>query len=251
MYPELNQKVALITGATRGFGRAIAIRLAQEGVRIVINYRRSMTEAQEVLDTITSMGGTAKAIRCDIGDEDKIYKMFDDIQAAFGRLDILIPNASFGIPGKLMDAKSKYWDVTFDSTAKSLLLMAQRAVPLMNQWGRIVTVTSYGGQRVLDAYGVVGPAKGAVESLTRSLAVELAPMNIIVNGVMPGLADTKSFRAIPGADQALARIAQKTPAGRVVSCEEVANVVAFLCSNQANMIVGQFIIIDGGAFIVG
>lgn len=251
MYPELTGKVALVTGATRGFGRAIAIRLAQEGVSVVINYRRSMSEAQEVVDAIISLGGTAKAIRCDIGDEDKLDHLFEDIKATYGRLDILIANASFGIPGKLMDAKTKYWDVTFDSTAKSLLIMAQKAVPLMQGWGRIVTVTSYGGQRVLDGYGVVGPAKGAVESLTRSLSVELVSQGILVNGVMPGLADTKSFRAIPGAEEALGRIAEKTPAKRVVTGEEVANVVAFLSSNQASMIVGQFIIVDGGAFIVG
>ena len=250
MYPELNNKVALITGATRGFGRAIAIRLASEGVSVIVNYRRSMSEAEEVIQTITAAGGKAKAFRCDIGDEEKVTKLFEEIKENYGRLDILVANASFGIPGKLLDAKSKYWDVTFNSTAKSLLLMAQKAVPLMQGWGRIVTVTSYGGQRVLEGYGVVGPAKGAVESLTRSLSVELAPLGILVNGVMPGLADTKSFRAIPGAEEALSRVAQNTPAKKVVTGEDVANVVTFLSSNQAEMIVGQFIIIDGGAYIV-
>ncbi|MGE4169764.1 MAG: SDR family oxidoreductase [Candidatus Margulisiibacteriota bacterium] len=251
MYPELNGKVALITGASRGFGRAIALRLVQEGCHIVVNYRRSKTEAEGVYAEILAMGGTATLVRADMGDEDKIKAMFEQIKAEVGRVDIVVPNASFGIPGQAMNATTRYWDVTMDATAKSLLVLAQQAVPLMQNWGRIITVTSYGGQRVLDGYGVVGPAKAAVEGLTRTLAVELAPKNIIVNGVMPGLADTKSFRAIPGADEALARVASNTPAGRVVSPEEVANTVAFLASDQAAMIVGQFIIIDGGAFIVG
>ena len=251
MYPELDQKVALVTGASRGFGRDIALRLASEGVFVFVNYRRSKSEAQDVLDTILQQGGQAELIKADVGDEEKIGAMFEHINARKQRLDILIANASFGIPGKLMTSKSKYWDVTLNSTAKSLLIMAQKATPLMRGWGRIVTVTSYGGQRVLNDYGVVGVAKGALESLTRSLAVELASSNIVVNGVMPGLSDTKSFRAIPGSEEAIQKIAKKTPMGRVVSPHDVANVVAFLCSNQASMIVGQFIIIDGGAYIVG
>jgi enoyl-[acyl-carrier protein] reductase III len=249
MYPELNGKVALVTGASRGFGRAIALRLAAEGVKVVINVRRSLSEAQSVADEIAALGGDSLVVRADVGDESKISNMFDQINARFGRLDLLIANASFGIPGPLMSAKSKYWDITLDSTAKSLLLLAQHAVPMMSGWGRIVSVTSYGGQRVLDGYGVVGIAKGAVESLTRALAVELAPEGILVNGVMPGLSDTKSFRAIPGSEESLQRVVKETPIGRSVVPEEVANVVAFLCSNQANMIVGQFVVVDGGKFI--
>ena len=249
-YTELKGKVALVTGASRGFGRAISLRLAAEGMKLVLNCRRSVSEAQSVLAEIEALGGEAMVVRADVGDEDKITSMFEAVQARFGGVDVLVANASFGIPGLLMDSKSKYWDVTMDSTAKSLFLMAQKAVPLMkNNWGRIISVTSYGGQRVLEGYGVVGVAKGAVEALTRALSVELASKGILVNGVMPGLADTKSFRAIPGAEASLEKIAAQTPAGRVVTPEEVANVVAFLCSDQSQMIVGQFIVIDGGKFI--
>ena len=251
MYPELNEKVALITGASRGFGRAIALRFAKEGMKVVLNYRRSMGECDAVLSEIKALGGEGIAVRADVGDETKIEAMFSTIRETYGRLDVLIANASFGIPGYLMDAKSKYWDVTMNSTAKSLLLMSQQAVPLMKEGGRIISVTSYGGQLVLEGYGIVGVAKGAVEALTRALAVELAPQNIIVNGVMPGLADTKSFRAIPGADAALARAASETPTGRVVTPDEVADVVTYLASNQSQMIVGQFVVVDGGKFIVG
>ncbi len=249
MYPELNGKVVLVTGASRGFGRAIALRLASEGAKVVVNVRRSLAEAQGVAKEIEDLGGEALVIRADVGDEAKVAGMFVQIKDRFGRLDMVVANASFGIPGSLLTAKSKYWDITLDSTAKSLLLLAQHAVPMMSGWGRMVSVTSYGGQRVLDGYGVVGIAKGAVEALTRALAVELAPQGILVNGVMPGLSDTKSFRAIPGSEASLLRVVNETPIGRAVVPEEVANVVAFLCSNQADMIVGQFIVVDGGKFI--
>ncbi len=243
--------IALVTGASRGIGRAIALHLASEGATVVLNYRRSRTECDAVLHEIAEMGGQGMAIRADVGNEDKTDAMFQVIQDEYGRLDILIANASFGIPGNIMDATNKYWDVTFASTARSVFHCAQRAAELMPNGGRIVSVTSYGGQRVLSGYGVVGPAKAAVEGLTRSLAVELAPRGIIVNGVMPGITDTKSFRAIRDAEVILDAVAAKTPAGRLVTPEEVAQVVGFLCSPHASMIVGQFIIVDGGAFIVG
>lgn len=251
MYYELKDKIALVTGATRGFGKAIAKRLAKEGCLVIVNYRRSKTEADQVVQEITEAGGKAICYRADMGQEEKIQAMFDFIKSEYGRLDILIPNASFGIPGSVMAATTRYWDITMTATARSLLTLTQLSVPLMNGWGRIVTVTSYGGQRVLEGYGVVGPAKAAVEGLTRSLAVELAPKGILVNGIMPGLCDTKSFQAIGEASAILAREESRTPAGRLVLPEEGANVVAFLCSDQASMICGQFIIIDGARFIVG
>ncbi len=249
-YPSIANKIALITGASRGFGRAIALRLAQEGATIIVNYRRSITESQSVVTEIEQAGGNAVALRADVGDAQKLATMMATIQDQFRRLDIVVANASFGIPGTLLDSKPKYWDVTFDATAKSLLLLAQHAVPLMPNGGHILVVTSYGHLRILPGYGVVGPAKGAVDALTRSLAVELAPKGIIVNGVMPGLSPTKSLLAVPGADQSIASVEAQTPAGRLITPDEVANIAAFLVSGQADMIVGQLIIADGGAILV-
>lgn len=252
MYPELRGKCALITGATRGFGRAIALRLASEGTTVVVNYRRSKSEAHEVVETIKASGGQAIALRADVGDDEALDSMFAEIRRELGRLDILVANAAFGVPGPVLEATAKHWDVTMSASARSLLSLAQRAVPLMSSgWGRIVSITSEGAHRILPGYGIVGAAKGALEALTRSLAVELAPEGILVNGVMAGLADTKSFRAIPGAEQAIAEARRTTPLGRTIEPEDVANVVAFLCSDQASMICGQFIVVDGGRSIVG
>jgi len=243
-------RVVLVTGASRGFGRAIAIELAKGGDRVILNFRRSMTEVQGVYDEIHKLGGQAKIYRADMGDESKISGMMDVIRDEYGHLDSIIANASFGIPGPLLTTKSKAWDITMDATARSLLNLAQYGVPLMRQGGHIVSVSSYGHERILPGYGVVGVAKGAVATLTKALAVELAPKGIIVNGVLPGVSPTKSMMAIPGAAEALEMVTQQTPMGRLVTPEEVAKVVAFLVSGQANMIVGQQLIIDGGAILV-
>ena len=251
MYPELTGKCALVTGAARGFGQAIALRLADEKVKVVVNYRRSKADAEAVVDEIKNRGGQAVAVRADVGKEESLDKMFDMIRSECGRLDIVVANAAFGVPGSLIEATAKHWDVTLAASARSLLDMAKRAAPMMNGYGRIISITSDGGQRVIPGYGVVGPAKAALESLTRGLAVELAPRGIRVNGILAGLADTRSSRSIPGAGDVLAHAQLHTPCGRIVQPEDVAHVVAFLCSKEADMICGQFITVDGGRNIMG
>jgi len=252
MYSELRGKRALVTGAARGFGRAIALRLADEGAEVIVNYRRSINDAETVVNEIKSHGGHAVSIRADIGKEEAIDRMFDQIREEFGRLDIVVANAAFGVPGELMQTTPKHWDITLSASARSLLDLARRAVPLMNgDYGRIISITSDGGQKVIPGYGVVGPAKAALESVTRGLAFELARKGIVVNGVLAGLADTRSARSIPGAHEVIEHAKFHTPAGRIVEPEDVASVVAFLASNEAAMICGQFLVVDGGRNIVG
>lgn len=251
MYPELTGKCALVSGAARGFGRAIALRLAGEGIKVVVNYRRSKGDAETVVEEIKKRGGHAIAVRADVGKEESLDQMFEIIRAECGRLDIVVANAAFGVPGRLIEATAKHWDITLAASARSLLDMAKRAAPMMNGYGRIISITSDGGQRVIPGYGVVGPAKAALESLTRGLAVELAPRGIRVNGILAGLADTRSSRSIPGSGDVLAHAQLHTPCGRIVQPEDVAHVVAFLCSQDADMICGQFITVDGGRNIMG
>ncbi len=252
MYSDIKGKYALVTGAARGFGRAIALRLAQEGARVVVNYRRSKNDAKAVVEEIRQAGGEAVAMRADVGKEDRLDAMFDEIKETWGRLDIVVANAAFGVPGKLVETTSKHWDITMAASARSLLDLSTRAVPLMTSgWGRIISITSDGGQRVIPGYGAVGPAKAALESLTRGLAVELAPKGIIVNGVQAGLADTRSSRSISGAESVIDHARFHTPRGRVVMPDDVARVVAFLASEEADMICGEFVVVDGGRGIMG
>ncbi len=251
MYPELNGKHALVTGATRGFGKAIALNLARQGVKVIVNYRRSMTEANDVVKEIKGFGGVAIALRADIGKLPSLEKLFDSIKEEWGQLEIVVANAAFGVPGNMMEATAKYWDITMAASARSLLDMAKLAVPLMNDYGRIISITSDGGQLVIPGYGVVGAAKAALESVTRGLAYELGPKGIVVNGVLAGLANTKSARSIPGAVDVMDHAKFHTPLGRIVEPEDIAKVVAFLASEQADMICGHFVTVDGGRNIVG
>lgn len=252
MYPELTGKTALVTGAVRGFGKIIAQRLASEGSTVVVNYRRSKSEARAVASEINENGGRAVAMRADVAKPAALDRMFERIGSELGGLDILVANAAFGVPGKLMEATDKHWQITMSASAWSLIELAQRAVPLMSkEGGRIISITSEGGQKVIPGYGVVGPAKAALESITRGLACELGPQGINVNGVCPGLADTKSSRSIAEFDEVLELARGQTPKGRVVTAEDVANTVAFLASDQASMILGQFLVVDGGRSIAG
>ncbi|MFH2035270.1 MAG: SDR family oxidoreductase [Candidatus Zixiibacteriota bacterium] len=251
MYSELAGKHALVTGAARGFGKAIALNLARHGVKVAVNYRRSISDAEQTIKEITDMGGEAFGVRGDVGKEASLERMFNGINSEWGQLDIVVANAAFGVPGNLMDATSKHWDITMSASARSFLDMARMAVPLMKEgYGRLISITSDGGQKVIPGYGVVGAAKAALESLTRGLAYELAPKGILVNGILAGLADTKSSRSIPGADKVIEHAKFHTPTGRIVTGDDIAKVVAFLASDEANMICGQFIVVDGGRNIM-
>lgn len=190
-------------------------------------------------------------MRADVGREDSLDGLFEEIDKSFDSLDIVVANAAFGVPGYLLETTIHHWDVTMHASAHSLLSIAQRAVPRMkNGWGRIISITSEGGQRVLPGYGVVGVAKAALECLTRTLSVELGERNIVVNGVLAGIADTRSARRIPGADELIEEARRRTPTGRIITPEDVANAVAFLASDQASMVVGQFLVVDGGLSVV-
>ncbi len=243
-------KIALVTGSGRGIGREIALHFAANGADVVINYFRNRKPAEETAARVRELGQRALVIRADMGDLDAIDGLFAEISREFGALDIFIHNAASGYNRPIMEQKPKGWDWTMNINARSLLFAGQKAARLMKKrgGGYIVSISSPGSFRVLPDYVVVGASKAALEALTRYLAVELAGMNIVVNAVSPGVVVTDAlqhFDAIqePGIlDQATAA----TPAGRLVTPQDVAGVVAFLCSPEAAMIRGQTILVDGG-----
>ena len=243
-------KTALITGSGRGIGRAIALRLAQAGADVVINYHRNVAPAEEVAAQARAMGRQALVMRANLSKTEDIDLLFEAVAAEFGGLDIFINNAASGFNRPALQQKVTGWDWTMNVNARAFLFAAQRAAPLMEKrgGGHMVAVSSPGSSRVMPDYIAVGASKAALESLTRYLAVELAQQNIVVNAVSPGLVLTdalKHFAAL-GDPQVIERAVKHTPAGRVVSPEDVADLVAFLCSPSAFMIRGQVIVIDGG-----
>ena len=242
----MTQKVALVTGSSRGIGKATALRLAKEGYDIVINYARSKSKAQETAAEIEALGRKALIVKANVGDVDKIKGLFQEIKSEFGRLDVFVNNAASGVQRPLMELEESHWDWTMNINSKALLFCAQEAAKLMDQGGKIVSISSLGSIRYLENYTVVGVSKAALEALTRYLAVELADKNIVVNAVSGGVVDTEALKHFPNREQLLAEAAQNTPAGRMVAIDDMVNTIMFLLSDEASMIRGQTIIVDGG-----
>jgi enoyl-[acyl-carrier protein] reductase III len=243
-------KIALVTGSGRGIGRAIALQFAHLGADVVINFFRNRKPAEQTAEEIRAMGRRALVVKADIGQIEGINALFDAVQTEFKGLDFFISNAASGYNRPVMEQRPKGWDWTMNINARALLFAAQRAVPLMEPrgGGAIVSISSPGSFRVLPDYVVVGASKAALEALTRYLAVELAPKNIVVNAVSPGVVLTEALNhfAIMKEKGMLEQTIAHTPAGRLVTPEDVAAVVAFLCTPQASMIRGQTILVDGG-----
>lgn len=252
MQPELPfaNKIALVTGSGRGIGRAIALHLARNGADVIVNFFRNRAPAEETAAEIEKLGRRALIVKANIGKIEDIGLLFDQVEKVFGGLDILISNAASGYNRPVMEQKPKGWDWTMNINARSLLFAAQRAAPLMGKrgGGYIVSITSPGSSRVMPEYVVVGASKAALEALTRYLAVELAPRNVVVNAVSPGIVETDALKHFNAAsdESVIERASAATPAGRLVTPEDVANVVAFLCTPAASMIRGQVILVDGG-----
>lgn len=244
----MTQKVALITGSSRGIGKATALRLAREGYDIVINYARSKTAALETAAEIEALGRKVLVVKANVGDVKKIKEMFERIAEEFGRLDVFVNNAASGVQRPVMELEENHWDWTLNINSKALLFCAQEAAKLMekNGGGKIVSISSLGSIRYLENYTVVGVSKAALEALTRYLAVELAVKGIIVNAVSGGAVDTEALKHFPNREELLQEAKERTPAGRMVEIEDMVNCVMFLLSDQSDMIRGQTIIVDGG-----
>jgi len=255
MLPFQN-KITLVTGSGRGIGRAIALHFARLGSDVVVNFFRNRAPAEQTAADIRDLGRRALLVKANIGEIDELERLFDQVESELGGLDFLIHNAASGFNRPALKQKPKGWDWTMNINARALLFAAQRAAPLMKKrgGGAIVSLTSPGSTRVLPDYVVVGASKAALEAVTRYLAVELAGENIVVNAVSPGVVLTdalKHFAAISSQEEIIAHAVAHSPAGRLVTPQEVAELVAFLCSPAAAMIRGQTIVIDGGATLPG
>ena len=244
--PADQGRVALVTGGARGIGRAICLELARRGYHIAFNYLRSHAAAREAQREVEALGVRCVAVRAHLGEAERVRELLGAVAEAYGRLDALVNNAASGVQRPLMELEEKHWEWTLGVNARGVWLCSREAARLMDRGGAIVNISSLGSQRVLPHYFAVGVSKGALETMTRYLAVELAPLGIVVNAVAAGFVETEAVRTLPNWEALLHAARAKTPAGRLVTAEEVASVVAFLCSPEAAMIRGQTLVVDGG-----
>jgi enoyl-[acyl-carrier protein] reductase III len=231
----------LVTGGSRGIGKAIALRFASLGAsRVAIGYLRSDAAAEQTAEELRALGAEPILVRGNVSSQ----RVQDDV-AALGPLDALIHNAATGVIRPALETEDKHWDWTLGANARALLALARVAAPQMPAGSSIVGISSLGSQRVLENYTLVGTSKAALEALVRYLAVELAPRGIRVNAVSAGVVDTGALEHFPNRE-AMLELGAQNPVGRLVSPEDVAAAVTFLCSPEAEMVRGQTLVVDGG-----
>lgn len=256
---DLSNKIALITGGSRGIGRATALRLAEAGADVIVNYVSSQSAAKEVADTISRMGRRTATIKADVSEPEDIASMLEFVGQQFGRLDILVSNAASGGFRSLMSATPRHFEATMTTNVQALMLLAQGALPLMTNNAdadaprrKIIALSSHGSHRALPAYGLIGASKAALESLSRHLALELGNQGINVNVVLAGLVASDSTRNFPGSEQLFSAIAQRRlVSGRELKAEDVANAILYLASPMSDLVQGQVLTIDGGEALHG
>ena len=253
----LNGKHALITGSSRGIGRGIALKLAEHGVKVAINYFQNETAANETLAKVRDRGADGFIIQADVSQETEMRRIFERVQSEFGKLDIFVSNARTELPTFYqtpMQMSVEQWDMAMDSQGKAFLLGVQESVRLMPEGGRIVALTYAPGSRTgsWQPWVAMGAAKAALESLCRYFAIALAKKGITVNAVSPGFTEDSVLNSLPGVAQDMVRNWHKewTPMGRLGTPADIGNVVSLLCSDEASWITGQLIFADGGASLM-
>lgn len=243
----LKGKVALVTGASKGIGAAIAERLAADGAAVAVNYGRSKEQADAVVKRITAAGGKAVAIGADVTKLVEIEKLFAETAKHLGPLDVLVNNAGVYEYKPLAEVDEKHIDWHFDLNVKALLLVTREAVKAFGErGGRIINISSVVAQSPVAGGSVYSATKGAVDTITRGLAQELAPKQILVNAIAPGLIETDGTHAMAGYTDFRTFVVSRTALGREGRPDDIANVAAFLASSDSAWMTGQILYADGG-----
>jgi enoyl-[acyl-carrier protein] reductase III len=234
-----------VSGGSRGIGRAICLRFARDGVkRVAFGYLRNDAAAEETAELLRAAGAEPVLVRGNIGSE----RVLEEV-AALGPLDALVHNAATGVVRPALETEDKHWDWTMNANARALLQLARTAAPQLRHGSSIVAISSLGAQRVLENYVLIGTSKAALEAIVRYLAVELAPRGVRVNAVSGGVVETGALDYFPNREEMLDAGAAN-PTGRLVTPEDMAAAVAFLCGPDAEMVRGQTLVVDGGYSLV-
>ncbi|MDE2571127.1 MAG: SDR family oxidoreductase [bacterium] len=252
MSSRFDGKIALITGSSRGIGKALALTLARQGATLVINYKKNEEAARQTVAEIEALGAGASSVQADIEEPAQIDRLFEQVLHRHGRLDIFVSNAAASSFKSILDLKPHNLDRSFNLNVRAFVLGAQRAVALMRDGGRIAVISSYGSIRAYPTYSNLGSAKAAIEAWVRYMAVEFAPYGINVNAVNGGIIETESsafFYNVAGMPP-LSKVLPKVPAARMGTAQEIADAVAFLLGPESSYITGQTLIVDGGLSVV-
>ena len=252
MHNHLEDKVALITGGSRGIGRAVVNKLAQEGCKqFIINYFNSSDIAESFCKELADKGIKAIAVQANVADPSSVKELIASAKACFDKIDILVSNAASGVLKPAMKMSTKHWRWCLETNALALHLLVQQAVDLMPKGSRVIALSSMGSHRAIPNYAFIGASKAALESLVRSLSLELAAQEISINTISAGVVDTDALKHFPNREQLLDRFKQHSLAGRAMTPEDVADAVYLLCRPEAAMIKGQTIFVDAGYSIIG
>lgn len=244
---DLSGKVALVTGGSRGIGKACALALARAGADVALTYLNAGPNAQEVGEEILDLGRRTLVAKADLSRAEDVGLLVDAVVGQLGRLDVVISNAAGGGFRALMDVPPDNFDYAMHLNARSFMLLAQRArAHLAATRGRMVAISSWGAARALPMYGAIGASKAALEALVRHAALELGSEGVNVNCVRAGVVDTGALRSLPGVEALLEERRRRSMTGENVTPEDVADAVLFLVSPMARQIQGQVLIVDGG-----
>ena len=247
----MHGKSVLVIGGTRGIGRAIALQLARAGADVVVNFVRGREAAERLCNEASAAGLSLHAVRADVTSDKALEQLAIEVEQRFPDLSTLVFAAATGVHRPIEELSGRHFDFTFALNVKAFLALVKRFIPKMEPGSSIIALSSEGAERAMPQYSLVGASKGALESLCRHLAVELADRGIRVNLLSPGTVQTDAWKALPDADRRLRETAARSPIGRLITAEEVGLAAQFLACDASAGLTGHTLVIDGGARIVG